>query len=103
VCSLRDAAAEFEKLEVRVLGISTDGVAAQAAFAAAQELKFALLSDPDGSAAAKYDVLWAGRPFARRVTFVLDDKGVLRYRDDDVDVSRHGGDLLGVIRKLRQR
>jgi len=101
VCSLRDAATDFSKLDVQVYGISMDDVAAVAAFAKAQKLDFPLLSDPDGSVAAKYGVAMAGRPFANRVTFVIDDKGVLRAIDDKVDVTKHGAALAAMIEKLR--
>jgi peroxiredoxin Q/BCP len=101
VCSLRDAAKPFAELGVRVFGISLDGVADQAAFHKAQELQFPLLSDPDGSVAAKYGALMEGRPYARRVSFVIDDAGVLRHVDDKVDVMQHGAQLVEVIRKLR--
>ncbi len=81
--------------------MSLDDVAALAAFAQAQELAFPLLSDPDGSAARKYGVLMEDRPFARRVTFVIDDKGILRHVDEKVDVSKHGEDIAGLIEKLK--
>ena len=86
---------------MRVYGVSLDSVVELAAFAEAQELAFPLLSDPDGSVAVKYGVLMEGRPFAKRVTFVLDDRGVLRLVDDKVDVMKHGADLAARIEKLK--
>lgn len=84
-----------------VYGISTDDVASQRAFVEAQKLQYKLLSDPDGSVATKYGVLMDGRPFAKRVTFVLDDQGILRHIVDKVDVASHGEDLLAWIRANR--
>ena len=101
MCSLRDAATDLDQLGVRVYGVSLDDVAALAAFAEAQELTFPLLSDPDGSVARKYGALMAGRPFARRVTFVIDGAGVLRHVDEEVDVTKHGADLAALIEKLK--
>lgn len=83
-------------------GASLDDVAAQAAFAKAQKLAFPLLSDPDGSAAAKYDVLHPRGGMTKRVTFVIDDQGVLRLIDTEVDVASHGGDLVERIRALQE-
>ena len=80
-----------------VYGISLDDVASQRAFHDAQELNFPLLSDPDGSVAAKYAVLPPGGRFTRRVTFVIDPAGVLRKIDDKVDVSAHGDQLAAWI------
>lgn len=86
---------------MRVLGISVDDVATQAAFVKAQELEFALLSDPDASAAGKFDAMMAERPLSKRLTFVIDTKGVLRHIDDAVKVASHGADLVALVRKLK--
>ena len=86
---------------MRRYGISLDDVASQAAFVKAQSLDFALLSDPDGSVAAKYGVLMKGRPFARRVTFIIDERGVLRDVIERVDVASHGDQIAERIRELR--
>ena len=88
-------------MNVRVFGISLDAVEDQAFFYLEKELNFSLLSDPDGSAAKKYGVLPEGGRFASRVTFVLDEEGVLRARDDSVNVDTHGNDVVELVRKLR--
>ena len=102
MCSLRDAADQFGEAGVQVYGLSLDDVASQAAFAKAQELGFPLLSDPDGSVAKKCGALMQGRPFARRVTFILDDKGLLRHVTTKVEVREHGQQLLDLIVALRR-
>jgi len=61
-----------------------------------------MLSDPDGSVAAKFGVLDPSGKYAQRVTFVLDDKGTLRKVVDQVDVKSHGEDLAALIEELRQ-
>jgi peroxiredoxin Q/BCP len=101
VCSLRDAAKDFEALKVRVFGISLDDVPTQLSFHRAQKLDFDLLSDAEGIVASKYGVLREGRPFASRVTFLIDSKGVIRLVDDEVKVRTHGKDLVERVRKLR--
>jgi peroxiredoxin Q/BCP len=73
-----------------------------AKFAEAQKAPYAMLSDPDGSAATKYGVLDPGGKYAQRVTFVLDDQGVLRRIVDKVDVKTHGEDLAVLIEELRK-
>jgi thioredoxin-dependent peroxiredoxin len=75
-------------------------VRTQALFVKQQDLNFPLLSDPDASAAAKYDVL-SKRGLADRVTFVVDPKGVLRHISDKVDVRAHGQDLVDLIKRLQ--
>lgn len=74
----------------------------QAKFHAEQELNFPLLSDPDGSAAKKLGAIRPGAGWTNRVTFVVDEKGVLRYRDDQVAVDTHGEDLAELVLRLRE-
>jgi peroxiredoxin len=42
-----------------------------------------------------------GKPYANRVTFVVDPKGVVRAIDRSVKVDSHGQDLVAVIKKLQ--
>lgn len=84
-----------------VFGISLDDVRAQAAFHAAQELNFPLLSDPDGSVAAKYAVLAPGGRFTQRKTFLIDRAGILRHVDDKVDVTKHGASIADWIKAAK--
>jgi peroxiredoxin Q/BCP len=74
-----------------------------AAFAEAQKAPYRMLSDPDGSVAAKYGVLDPSGKYAQRVTFVLDEQGVLRTVLDKVDVKTHGEDLAVLIDELKQK
>lgn len=85
-----------------VLGISLDSVADQARFVEQEGLAYPLLSDPDGSVAAKYRVLGPGGRYALRTTFVIDEHGVIRAVDDEVQVDSHGDDLLALIAQLRE-
>ncbi len=98
--SLQGAASDFEGYGVRVLGISRDAVSLQAKFAKECELKMPLLSDPDGSATAKFDAGMEGRPFPMRVTFIIDPEGKVRLRDDKVQVRSHGADLVAKLADL---
>lgn len=92
---------ELDDLDAQVYGLSLDDVNSQAKFHEAQELNFPLLSDPDGSVAGKYDAAMGGRPFAKRITFVIDDEGVLRHIDTKVNVKSHGGDLVELVSRLQ--
>ena len=100
MCSLRDAAEGFEVMGVSVYGASLDDVQDMRSFAEKQKLGFQLLSDPDGSAGRKYGVLKDGASWTGRVTFVIDDKGVLRKIDEGVNVRSHGEDLLLLVEEL---
>ena len=81
--------------------MSLDSVEDQAFFHAEQELNFRLLSDPDGSAAAKLGVLPEGARWTSRVTLVIDEKGILRAIDDQVQVATHGDDLVALVQDLQ--
>jgi len=101
VCSMRDALADLNTIGVDVFGISLDSVEDQAQFVEKQHLTFPLLSDPDASAATKYGVLDPSGQYTKRVTFVIDDQGVLRKVVDKVNVQTHGADLATLIDELR--
>jgi len=91
----------LEDADITVVGISLDSVADQKKFHTEQELNFPLLSDPDGSAAAKYGALMEGRPYAKRVSIVIDPKGIVRAIDEQVQVSSHGDDVIDLVDSLR--
>ncbi len=103
VCSMRDALADLETIGTDVYGISLDSVQEQVQFVEKQRLNFPLLSDPDGSAATKYGVLEIGAQYTKRVTFVIDDQGVLRKVIDQVNVQKHGEDLAVMIDELKAK
>jgi peroxiredoxin Q/BCP len=101
VCSLRDSLKDLESLGIAVTAISLDDVNSQKNFHEQQKLNFPLLSDPDGSVAAKYGTMMADKPYSSRITFVIDDKGIVRHIDRKVSVESHGKDLAAVVRGLR--
>ena len=103
VCSLRDAAKDLAKLRVQVFGISCDNIAKQKTFWKKQKLNFDLLSDPKGDVAKRYGVLYKGRTFSKRVTFVIDPKGVIRLIETKVKVRSHGKDLVTKIKELQRQ
>lgn len=72
--AFRDRLPKFAEKKVTVLGISTDTVPAQKAFADHCGLPFPLVADPSKKITESYGVL---RPTgtARRVTFLLDPQG----------------------------
>ncbi|MCI4360032.1 MAG: peroxiredoxin [Thermoplasmata archaeon] len=72
--AFRDLNPEFEHRGVRIVGISTDEVSAQAHFAKKCNLPYPLVADASKSITAAYGVLGkSGR--ARRVSFFIDSEG----------------------------
>ncbi len=43
------------------------------------------------------------RGFASRVTFIIDEKGVLLQIDKGVNVASHGEDLIAILEALRSQ
>ena len=88
-CSLRDGIAELREEGIHILGVSIDTVEDQAAFKAKYNLPFPLLADKDGVASQAYGVASPGRPFARRVTFIISPEGKVADIIDQVNVTEH--------------
>src|ERR1044071_4616535 len=81
--SYEEDLSEFERRNTQVLGISTDNVHSNDAWAKSMGgLSYPLLSDffPHGQAALQYGVL---RPngITERAIFVVDKQGIIRYID----------------------
>ena len=65
----------------RVLGISVNKPAANFSFAEKLRLTFPLLSDAEKKVSRQYGVLGFFPRLARRTTFVIDRRGVVRHID----------------------
>jgi len=81
--SYEEDLSEFERRSAQVLGISTDNVFSNEAWAKSMGgLSYPLLSDfwPHGKAAIDYGILRPGG-LTERAIFVLDKQGIIRYID----------------------
>ena len=100
--SLQAAAKDLEALGVQVMAVSLDDVATQKSFCVEQGYNFNLLSDPDGSVAAKYGSLMKDRPFAQRDTIIIRPQGTVAHLWRGVqDLQNHGQQLVELVRKLQ--
>jgi peroxiredoxin len=82
--SYEEDLSEFERRDTQVLGISTDQVYSNEAWAMSLGgLSYPLLSDfwPFGYVAAQYGVLRGESGQAERAIFVIDKKGLIAYLD----------------------
>lgn len=77
--------------------VSLDDAEKNRAFAESVGAGFVLLSDPEKTAADAYGVIGLGGLYARRWTYYIDAKGIVRFVDKDVTPATHGAD---VVRKL---
>jgi peroxiredoxin Q/BCP len=93
----RDHHDAFRDIAATVYGVSTDTVADHAEFAAAEDIPFDLLADPEGEVAEAFG-LSVQDGFVERVTFVLADGEVAAVVDaDNVNPDGHAADVLDAV------
>jgi len=86
MCTFRDSMQTLNGLNAQVLGISVNDPFANKAFAEANKLEFPILSDYGREVVKKFNVFHndfaglKGYTVAKRSVFVLDAKGMVRYR-----------------------
>ncbi|HZW85818.1 MAG TPA: redoxin domain-containing protein, partial [Nitrososphaerales archaeon] len=86
MCTFRDGFAPLQEAGSQLVGVSVDSTYSLKAFAQTYNLQFPLLSDFNKKVIKLYDVLqdpWGSLAYkgvAKRATFVIDNKGVLRHR-----------------------
>jgi peroxiredoxin Q/BCP len=103
-CGFRDAAADFDRSGVVLLGMSPDPPRAQSKFAVKYELPMRLLADENHEVAEKYGV-WAeksmyGRKYMgiERTTFVMGPDGKLQRIFAKVKPLGHAAEVLEAVR-----
>src|SRR5438309_4073929 len=81
MCSVRDRWEDYDATGAEIVGISTNGVESHKKFAEHHDLPLRLLADVD----AKVSELYGARSIipgkVARSVFVIDGKGIIRYRD----------------------
>ncbi len=96
-CSLRDAFVELQERGVRVIGVSSDGPAAQRRFKEKHRLPFTLLADADHAVANAFGVrLLLG--MTHRQAFLFRD-GRIIWRDLHASTRRQAADVLAFLQK----
>jgi thioredoxin-dependent peroxiredoxin len=91
----------FEQAGAQVLAVSVSGGAANRQFAEKLGVSFPLLSDTQKSVAKSYRVLHPLFRVARRVTFVIDQQGVIRQVERGSAAIDPGGALEACLRLAR--
>ncbi|HET6611786.1 MAG TPA: peroxiredoxin [Kofleriaceae bacterium] len=97
--NFRDDYSDFETAGATIIGVSLDSVESHKKFAKELGVPFLLVADPKGEIAAKYGVSTEGG-YARRVTFVIDGKGVIAKTFPGVTVEGHAEEVLTAVRGL---
>jgi len=100
-CSFRDGYEQFEKLEVEVIGVSSDSTKSHQRFAQRHGLPFVLLSDEEGEVRKLYGVPNTLGLFPGRVTYVIDNKGVVRHVfSSQLGVTKHVEEALMALESI---
>lgn len=104
-CSFRDGYADFEKLGLVILGVSADNEKSHKKFAEKYDLPFPILSDVDKKVCEAYGV-WGLKKFMgreymgiNRVSFLIDEKGMIAKVYEDVKVKVHADEVKGDVGK----
>ena len=102
-CSLRDGYGALRNHGIKVLGVSADGVKSHDKFASKFDLPFALLADEDKEVINKFGV-WGPKKFMgreyegiHRVSFVIDEKGVITHVIQKPKTKDHANEILGLL------
>jgi thioredoxin-dependent peroxiredoxin len=102
----RDHYAKFQRLDIRILGVSRDSLASHAKFQGKYELPFDLVADADETLCRQFDVIKEKNMYGKKVlgiersTFLVDAGGVLRKEWRKVKVDGHVAEVLAAAAAL---
>lgn len=101
-------AAEFEKQDCIILGVSKDNIKSHCKFIEKYNLAFNLLSDPEGETCEKYGVIKEKSMFGKkymgieRSTFLIDKLGKIAKIWQPVKVNGHVEEVLETLIKMEK-
>ena len=105
-CSLRDHNAEIAARGAAILGVSTQDAGSHRQFTAKYKLNFPLLADAGGRIGRAYGtiggagLLSAAKALvgiADRVTFIINERGLIAHVINRPDVARHAEEVLALL------
>lgn len=100
-CNFRDKYEDFQKLGAEVIGISSDSVESHQKFKKKYNLPYTFLSDPTEDIRKKFGVkghLLGIIP--GRETFVIDKKGIIRFKFNSLSASEHMQKALAIVENI---
>lgn len=107
-CSIRDAFPNFQTLNIKVLGVSTDSVASHKKFVEKHQLPFTLLSDEHKKVVNLYGV-WGEKKFmgreyegTLRSSFLIGPTGTIEKIYTDVKPEKHAEEVLRDLKRLEE-
>jgi peroxiredoxin Q/BCP len=97
--NLQEGLNELNDLNIMVIGISTDSLDSHEKFAKRYNLTFPLVADENKEISRLYGVL-NERGRSNRVTFLIDENGIIRHIFRKVNVSAHKEEILKVLERV---
>ncbi len=97
-CSLRDNFPHFEKLDITILGVSTNSVASHEKFSQKFNLPFTLLADTDKKIITNYE---AGGLF-KRISYLINPQGEIVKTYKNVKPEEHAEEVLRDVINLNK-
>lgn len=104
-CAFAGAYADFQKMNVAVIGISKDSTASHQKFAEKNDLPFILLSDPERIAIEAYDVWQEKKLYGKvsmgvvRSTYIINESGNIEKVMPKVKPDTNAAEILEYLRK----
>ncbi len=106
-CDFRDAQSDFQKMGVKVIGVSKDPLASHQKFKANHRLNFPLWMDTEHELAEAFGI-WVEKSFMgkkymgmERSTFVIDPKGLIVKVWPKVNSLGHAQEVLAAVTQLQ--
>lgn len=97
-CGFRDNYQKIRDAGAEILGVSVDGVDSHKMFTEKYKLPFPLVADSDRKITESYGVYNEKWKMARRVTFVIDEKGNISRIFDPVKPDIHPKEVLEALK-----
>lgn len=102
-CAFRDSYEVFKEAGAEVIGISSDTADSHEQFAKQNKLPFILLSDQGGAVRKRFGVPSTLGVVPGRVTYVIDQQGVVRYIFNSLLApQKHVTEALKILKTLKE-
>ena len=97
-CGFRDIHQKIRDAGAEILGVSVDGVESHELFTEKYNLPFPLVADVDSKISQLYGAFNEKWKQARRVTFIIDEKGIISKVFDPVKLDVHPREVLDALK-----
>ena len=94
-CGFRDKFEIYKRANTKIIGVSFDTLDKLKAFRIKYNIPYTFLSDRKKTVSRMYDA--KGWFFPKRVTFIIDEKGMIQKIIRNVNVHTHGEDILEML------